>query len=81
MSKVAILGAGNLALTFAGDIARRLNEEVTAVIWAPTTNRRNFNEVRGIGTLELVGPDYEGAFTPQLEDDLEAAILDAEFIF
>ncbi|CVI63925.1 NAD/NADP octopine/nopaline dehydrogenase family protein (plasmid) [Agrobacterium leguminum] len=81
MAKIAILGAGNLALTFAGDVATRLNNKFNAVVWAPTSNRRNFNEVRGLGTLELVGPNYGGSFTPELEDDLETAISNAEFIF
>ncbi|MCZ7448131.1 NAD/NADP-dependent octopine/nopaline dehydrogenase family protein [Rhizobium rhizogenes] len=81
MAKIAILGAGNLALTLAGDVACRLGGEFRAVIWSPPFNRRNFNDVRALGTLELIGPNYGGSFTPILLDDLEAAISNAEFIF
>ncbi|NTI26715.1 vitopine synthase (plasmid) [Rhizobium rhizogenes] len=79
MARVAILGAGNLALTLAGDLARRLGQAPS--IWAPISNRSSFNDVRRLGSLELVGPDYAGEFKPQLEDDLETAISGAAFIF
>lgn len=79
MAKVAILGAGNVALTLAGDLARRLGQ--VSSIWAPISNRNSFNSVRSLGSLELVGPDYGGDFQPQLEDDLETAISGAAFIF
>ncbi|ACM39713.1 D-vitopine dehydrogenase [Allorhizobium ampelinum] len=81
MTKIAILGAGNLALTLAGDIALRLSGRVHAVIWAPPSNRSNYTQVRSIVTLQLVGPTYGGSFEPQLEDDLQAIISDAEFVF
>lgn len=77
---MAILGAGNLALTLAGDLALRLHGEFEVVIWAPASNRRNFDEIRGLGTLKLIGPDYEGSFTPRLEDSLTTVTRNADFI-
>ncbi|NEK20470.1 NAD/NADP octopine/nopaline dehydrogenase family protein [Rhizobium leguminosarum] len=80
MTKVAILGAGNLAITLAGDIALRLHGELEAMIWVPETNRRNFAEVQQLGTLQLIGSQYDGPFVPKFEDKLEAVVEGATLI-
>ncbi|MDX0654385.1 vitopine synthase [Sinorhizobium medicae] len=80
MAKVAILGAGNLGITLAGDLALRLKGEFEATIWAPENNRRNFDEVQRLGALQLIGPQYGGPFRPKFEESLEAVVEGATLI-
>lgn len=80
MTKVAILGAGNLAFTLAGDLLLRHKNTYEVTVWAPENHRLSFNEVAELGCLYLRGSANDGAFKPNLEDDLGRAVSSAEFI-
>lgn len=79
MVRITIVGAGNLAWAFTGDLWLRFGESCRVTLWAPPTHRTNFDRVAAIVHLELTGA-IRGKFFPTLETDLSKAIPLADFI-
>ncbi|XP_062088622.1 uncharacterized protein LOC133795182 [Humulus lupulus] len=79
MTKVAILGAGNLAWTLAGDLLLRPKSNYEVTVWTPLDHRSAFDVVAAGGPLQLTGV-ATGQFFPALETDLGVAIKSADFI-